>query len=87
MEIEFIALEKARSDEVKWLRNLLVDISLWMRPTPSMFIVYDSQAAITKVKSKPKAQYYVTILWEGVSIFGIYEVKVEFGRSYDQTTK
>ena len=61
MEIEFIALEKANF-EVKWHRNLLVDILLWMKPTPSMFIIYDSQATITKVKSKLKAQYYVTIL-------------------------
>ncbi|RVW24885.1 Retrovirus-related Pol polyprotein from transposon TNT 1-94 [Vitis vinifera] len=35
MEAEFIALEKT-SYEVEWLRNLLADIPLWMRPVPSV---------------------------------------------------
>ena len=51
MEVEFIALEKA-SFEVEWLRNLLADIPLWMRPAPSVFMRCDSQAIIAKAKSK-----------------------------------
>ena len=51
MEVEFMALEKA-SFEVKWLRNLLTDISLWTRPDLSMSIRCDSQATIAKAKSK-----------------------------------
>ncbi|KAL6311728.1 hypothetical protein AAG906_020723 [Vitis piasezkii] len=49
--IEFIALEKA-SSEVEWLRNLLANIPLSTRPTLSMSMHCDSQAAITKAKSK-----------------------------------
>ena len=51
MEAEFIALEKA-SSKVKWLRNLSSDILLWTRPTPSMSMRCDIQAAIVKAKSK-----------------------------------
>ena len=51
METEFIALEKA-SSEAEWLRNLLADIPLWMRPTRSVSLRCDSQAAIAKAKSK-----------------------------------
>ena len=46
-----MALEKASFD-VEWLRNLLSDIPLWTRSTPSMFMRCDSQAAIAKAKSK-----------------------------------
>ncbi|RVW59407.1 Retrovirus-related Pol polyprotein from transposon TNT 1-94 [Vitis vinifera] len=51
MEAELIALEKT-SFEDEWLRNLLADIPLWTRPTPSVFMRCDSQAAIAKAKSK-----------------------------------
>ena len=51
MEAKFITLEKS-SSEAKWLRNLLVDIISWTRPTPSVSMHYDSQATITKAKSK-----------------------------------
>ena len=51
MEAEFITLEKA-SYEIKWLRNLLANISLWTRPAPSASMRYDSQATIAKAKSK-----------------------------------
>ncbi|KAL6344138.1 hypothetical protein AAG906_031852 [Vitis piasezkii] len=51
MEAKFIALEKA-SSEVECLRNLLIDIPLWTRPTPSMSICCDSQTAIAKAKCK-----------------------------------
>ena len=51
MEVEFIALEKT-SSEVECLRNLLADIPLWTRPTLSVSMHYDSQATITKAKSK-----------------------------------
>ena len=51
MEAKFITLKKV-SFEAEWLRNLLVDIPLWMRPTPSVSMSCDSQTAIAKTKSK-----------------------------------
>ena len=51
MEAEFIALEKT-SSEAKWLRNLLADIPLWMKPTLFVSMRCDSQVAIANVKSK-----------------------------------
>ena len=51
MEAEFIALEKASSED-EWLRNFLADIPLWTRPTPSMSMHCDSQTVIAKAKSK-----------------------------------
>ena len=51
MEAEFIALEKA-SFEVEWLINLLLDIPLWTRLAPSVYMHCDSQATIAKAKSK-----------------------------------
>ena len=51
MEAEFIALEKT-SFEAEWLRNLLADIPLWTRPTSSVSMRYDIQAAIAKAMSK-----------------------------------
>ncbi|RVX07031.1 hypothetical protein CK203_030459 [Vitis vinifera] len=69
MEAEFITLEKA-SFEVDWLRNLLADIPLWTRPTLSVSMRCDSQAAIAKAMSKifngrtaytPKTQYCATV--------------------------
>ena len=51
MEAEFIALENI-SSEAEWLRNLLAYIPLWTRPTPSVSMCCDSQAAIVKAKSK-----------------------------------
>ncbi|KAL6312557.1 hypothetical protein AAG906_030722 [Vitis piasezkii] len=38
MKTEFIALEKT-SFEAKWLRNLLIDIPLWTRPTPRVYVL------------------------------------------------
>ncbi|KAL6334057.1 hypothetical protein AAG906_001813 [Vitis piasezkii] len=51
MKAEFIALEKT-SFEAEWLRNLLIDIPLWTRPTSSVSMCCDSQTAIAKAKSK-----------------------------------
>ena len=51
MDAEFIALENI-SSEAEWLRNLLAYIPLWTRPTPSVSMCCDSQAAIVKAKSK-----------------------------------
>ena len=51
MEAEFIALKKALTED-GWVRNLLADIPLWTRPTPSVSMRCDSQAAIVKAKSK-----------------------------------
>ncbi|RVW45274.1 Retrovirus-related Pol polyprotein from transposon TNT 1-94 [Vitis vinifera] len=96
MEAEFIALEKT-SFEAVWLRNLLADIPLWMRPTSSVSMRCDSQATITKAMSKifnGKNRHIclrhniVRQLFEtGGYIPRICEVKVEFGQSFDQTIK
>ena len=97
MEAKFIALEKA-SSEARWLRNLLADISLWTRPTPFVSMHYDSQATIAKTKSKifngknMHIHLKHNILRKLLEIGVIYipricEVGVEFGRSFDQTTK
>ncbi|RVW42781.1 Retrovirus-related Pol polyprotein from transposon TNT 1-94 [Vitis vinifera] len=51
MKVEFIALEKT-SFEAEWLRNLLIDIPLWTRPTSSVSMCCDSQTTIVKAKSK-----------------------------------
>ena len=51
MEAKFIALEKT-SFEAEWLINLLADITLWIRPTPSTSMSCDSQPTIAKAKSK-----------------------------------
>ena len=40
MESEFIALELA-GNEIEWLRNFLANISLGLKPTPSMSMHYD----------------------------------------------
>jgi len=45
MESEFIAHELV-GQEVEWLKSLLVDIPLWGRPTPTVSLHCDSQAAI-----------------------------------------
>ena len=50
-EAKFKALEKA-SSEAKWHINLLSDIPLWTIPAPSMSMRCDSQATISKAKSK-----------------------------------
>ena len=51
MEAEFIALEKT-SFEAEWLINILADITLWIRPAPSVSMLCDSQPTIAKAKSK-----------------------------------
>ena len=51
MEAEFIALKKAIF-EAEWLKNLFLDIPLWIKPTSSIFMHCDSQAAVAKAKSK-----------------------------------
>ena len=51
MKAKFIALEKT-SFEAEWLRNLLIDIPLWTRPTSSVSMCCDSQTTIVKAKSK-----------------------------------
>jgi len=51
MLAEFIALTDA-SKEVEWLRDLLIDIPLWTKPTPTMMIYCDSKPTLYKVASK-----------------------------------
>ena len=45
MELEFIALDKAR-EEAKWLCHFLEDMPMWMKPVPSICIHCDSKLAI-----------------------------------------
>ena len=47
MESEFVA-----PDMVEWLKNLLANIPLGMKPTPSVSIHCDSQSAIVVTKNK-----------------------------------
>ena len=51
MESEFVALEMAGS-EVEWLKNFLANISLGMKPTPSISIHCECQLAIAIAKNK-----------------------------------
>ena len=51
MESEFIALELA-GQEAEWLRALLADIPLWGKPTPSVSMLTDSQAAMSVAKNQ-----------------------------------
>jgi len=51
MKSEFVALEMANS-EVEWLKNFLANISLGMKPTPSISIHCDCQSAIAIAKNK-----------------------------------
>ena len=51
MESEFIALELVGS-EAEWLRNLLANIPLGIKPTPSVSMHYDCKSAIVVAKNK-----------------------------------
>ena len=97
MEAKFIALEN-ESSKAEWLRNFLADISLRMKPIPSVSMHCDSQATIAKTKSKifngknMHIHLKHNILRKLLEIGVIYipricEAGVEFGRSFDQTTK
>ncbi|GMI86656.1 hypothetical protein HRI_002334900 [Hibiscus trionum] len=51
MEYEFVALELA-GNEAEWLRNFLANIPLGIKPTPSVSMLCDCQAAIAIAKNK-----------------------------------
>jgi hypothetical protein len=51
MLAEFIALANA-SKEAEWLRNLLIDIPLWEKPSPAVMIYCDSKATLYSVANK-----------------------------------
>ena len=51
MESKFVTLDMVGS-EAKWLTKFLDNITLGMKPTPSMFMHYDSQPAIAMAKNK-----------------------------------
>ena len=51
MESEFIALELAEN-EADWLKNFLTEIPLGIKPTPSISMHCDCQAAIAIAKNK-----------------------------------
>lgn len=50
MESEFIALDKA-GEEAEWLRNFLMDVPLWSKPLPAIYVHCDSQAAISRAQN------------------------------------
>ena len=51
METEVIALVAA-CKEVKWLRDLLLDIKLWPRPMPSCKLYCDSETTMSRDLNK-----------------------------------
>jgi len=51
MEFEFVALEMVGS-EAEWLKNLLANISLGMKPTPFVSMHCDCQSTIAIAKNK-----------------------------------
>ncbi|GJV30931.1 hypothetical protein Tco_1391331 [Tanacetum coccineum] len=51
MESEFVALAAA-GKEVEWLKNLLLEISLWSKPIAPISIRYDSAATLAKAYSQ-----------------------------------
>ncbi|KAL6339065.1 hypothetical protein AAG906_024216 [Vitis piasezkii] len=80
METEFIVLEKT-SSKAEWFRNLLVDISLWTRPTPSMsmrVISLDfvrSKLNLADPLTKPLNKKLVEETSRGMGLMPITEVK------------
>ncbi|GKC25198.1 hypothetical protein Tco_1027348 [Tanacetum coccineum] len=51
MEYEFYALEPA-GKEAEWLKNLLLEIPLWVKPMAPISIRYDSAATLAKAYSQ-----------------------------------
>ncbi|GJZ21908.1 zinc finger, CCHC-type containing protein [Tanacetum coccineum] len=51
MEYEFMALEAA-GKEAEWLKNLLLEIPLWVKPMAPISIRYDSAATLAKAYSQ-----------------------------------
>nr|GEX02203.1 zinc finger, CCHC-type [Tanacetum cinerariifolium] len=51
MEYEFVALT-AVGKEAEWLKNLLLEISLWVKPITPISIRYDSAATLAKAYSQ-----------------------------------
>ncbi|GJT39469.1 hypothetical protein Tco_0939334 [Tanacetum coccineum] len=51
MESEFVALA-ATGKEVEWLKNLLLEIALWVKPTTPISIHYDGAATLAKAYSE-----------------------------------
>ncbi|GJU38250.1 hypothetical protein Tco_1191207 [Tanacetum coccineum] len=51
MKSEFVALATA-GKEAKWLKNLLLEISLWSKPISPISIHYDSAATLAKAYSQ-----------------------------------
>ena len=51
MELEFVALA-APGREAKWLRNLISEIPLWLKPVSPISIHCDSKATLAKAYSQ-----------------------------------
>ena len=51
MEFEYVVSEKTGT-EAEWPKNLLINIPVWKRLAPFMFIHCDNQATIARVKKK-----------------------------------
>ena len=50
MESEMMALATS-SEEASWLRCLLAEITLWVKPLPVMLVHCDSIATIAKIEN------------------------------------
>ena len=50
MELEFITLDKV-GEEAEWLRHILEDMPIWMKPVPSICIHCDNKSAIGRAQS------------------------------------
>lgn len=51
MEFKFIALA-AVGKEAEWLKNMLLDIELWLQPIPTISVYCDSETSLGRVYSK-----------------------------------
>ena len=51
MESGFVALA-ATGKEAEWLKNMLLDIELWLQPVPAISVYYDSEAILGRAYNK-----------------------------------
>ena len=51
MESEFVALASA-CKEAEWLRDLLLDLQIWPKPSPSITLHCDSEATMSRALNK-----------------------------------
>jgi hypothetical protein len=75
IESEFIALAAIRK-EAKWLRNMLLDINLWLQLMPAISLHCDSEATMSKAYSKVYngKSRHISLRHEYVSVTDILSV-------------